>query len=398
MELTGYEKEGYGQERGKHMEIKDRRDELLLMVAVSGELPAGWSGYAVGSDSYAAVLVTRLKQEGELNVRRKDGIKGYLLRARAKRYLLEAYGEDVASYLSGAVATNHVKSEPEKRLRLHRMSMVWIFFHRAGIRIFKSEKPELFPVSHPTPFKPVQEPERGWGFYYGTAEWKMETDKEIKGSRACGILAASRLYVVYNTMDSLMKWSPKTERNVRSRIELRIRRIRKEELGGAVIMGNEMQMGKRLLESDGGLKGTLFRLDDVYESVYYVPFLEEAVLQLRLLCDRDAWKRFDLFLRRALKQVNCGSPSLEAGTDREGKRVYFCYLFELWQIRRILRQPLYGGGRIFCFTYQAQVLRELFPDTYAIEAIQPEKALQYLGWNHEKEEQRHGGNPIPDRK
>ncbi len=26
------------------MEIRDRRDELLLLVAVSGELPAGWSG------------------------------------------------------------------------------------------------------------------------------------------------------------------------------------------------------------------------------------------------------------------------------------------------------------------------------------------------------------------
>lgn len=46
------------------MEIRDRRDELLLLVAVSGELPASWSGYAVGSDSYAAVLVTRLKGKG----------------------------------------------------------------------------------------------------------------------------------------------------------------------------------------------------------------------------------------------------------------------------------------------------------------------------------------------
>ena len=71
------------------MEIRDRRDELLLLVAVSGELPAGWSGYAIGSDSYAAVLVTQLKKEGDLTVRSKDGMKGYLLRVRAKRYLLE---------------------------------------------------------------------------------------------------------------------------------------------------------------------------------------------------------------------------------------------------------------------------------------------------------------------
>ena len=61
------------------MEIRDRRDELLLLVAVSGELPAGWSGYAIGSDSYAAVLVTQLKKEGDLTVRSKDGMKGCLL-------------------------------------------------------------------------------------------------------------------------------------------------------------------------------------------------------------------------------------------------------------------------------------------------------------------------------
>ncbi len=77
-------------------------------------------------------------------------MKGYLLRVRAKRYLLEEYGEDVEPYLSGAGATSHVKSEPEKRLRLHRMSMVWVFCHRADIRIFKSDKPELFPAVHRT--------------------------------------------------------------------------------------------------------------------------------------------------------------------------------------------------------------------------------------------------------
>ena len=59
----------------------------------------------------------------------------------------------------------------------------------------------------------------------------METDKEIKGSRACGILLASSFYVVYNTMDSLMKWAPKTERNLRNRMELRMKRSWSVEWG-----------------------------------------------------------------------------------------------------------------------------------------------------------------------
>ena len=102
----------------------DRKDELLLLIAVSGEIPSDWIGRAVGSESYAAVLLTRLKREGEVKLRSKDGIRGYLLRNKAKQYLLVHYWDDVRLYLSGANSTNHVKSEPEKRLRLHRMSMV----------------------------------------------------------------------------------------------------------------------------------------------------------------------------------------------------------------------------------------------------------------------------------
>lgn len=379
------------------MEIRDRRDELLLLVAISGELPAGWVGYAVGSDSYAAALVTRLKKEGCLTVRSKDGIKGYLLRDRAKRYLLEVYGEDVAPYVSGAGATSHVKSEPEKRLRLQRMSMVWVFCHRAGIRIFKSDKPELFPAIH----RAAGDLARAEGLpaaYYGTAEWKLETDKEIKGSRACGILASNQFYVVYNTMDSLMKWTSKTERNLKSRMEFRLKKNRNRELKGAIIMGDRMEMGRRLLLSDGGVKGTLFRLDDVYESVYYVPFMMEAMVQMWLLCDTEAQKRFYSFLCRALKEVREDLSGLEAGTDSEGKRVYFCYLFELWQIRRMLGQPFRGGGRVFCFTYQAQTLRELLPETFAIEAIRPDKVCRYLGWRCGEEGNQNGGNPSINRK
>lgn len=368
----------------RNMDIKDKRDELLLLVAVSGEMPSDWICYAVGSESYAAALLTRLKKDGELLLRKKDGIKGYLLRTKAKRYLLSMYADDVSPYLSGSASTNHIKSEPEKRIRLHRMSMIWVYYHRAGIRIFKSEKPELFPVFHPV--NPAQErnlKEKVYS-YYGTSEWKLETDKEIKGSRACGILAADQMYLVYNTMDSLMKWAAKTERNLRTRMELRFRKNGYEKFGGAIIMGSQIDMGKRLLESDGGIKGTLFRLDDVYEKVYYIPFSEEANLQLWLLCDLNGQTKLNTFLSGTLKEIRNDCFSLEAGTDQNGKRVYFCYLFELWQIQRIRTQPFYMGGRVFCFTYQAKLLQELLPKSFTIEAIQPEKVCQYLGWEMQR--------------
>ena len=358
----------------------DRKDELLLLIAVSGEIPSDWIGRAVGSESYAAVLLTRLKREGEVKLRSKDGIRGYLLRNKAKQYLLVHYWDDVRLYLSGANSTNHVKSEPEKRLRLHRMSMVWIYFHRAGIRIFQSEKPKLFPVFHQVPFDsstiigstPVS--------YYGTMEWKQETDMEIKGSRACGVLAADQFYVVYNTMGNLMKWTPKIERNLKSRLEIRLRKCRQILPGGAIIMGVGMEMVQRILISDGGLKGNLFSLDDVYESYYYIPFYAEAAIQLRLLGSESDGVRFYRFLCGALKSVNNDRFSPEAGEDENGTPVYFCYLMDLWQIKRIMSLSIRKGGRIFCFTYQAEVLRLLVPKWFQVEAIRPEKVYRYLGW------------------
>ena len=121
-----------------------KREELLLLTALSGELPADWVGFAVGSDSYAAILITKMKAEGELKLRSRDGIRGYLLRAKAKRTLWECYPEDVRDFLSGSSCTNHVKSEPEKRMRLHRMSMVWIFADMPGLKYFQAENPVYF--------------------------------------------------------------------------------------------------------------------------------------------------------------------------------------------------------------------------------------------------------------
>lgn len=358
-----------------------RRDELLLLIAVSGELPADWVGRAAGSDSYGAALLTRLKRDGFIKLRSGGGLRGYMLRARGKRYLLDTYPEEIASYLTGAVCTNQIKSEPEKRLRLHRMSMVWVFCHRAGIRIFAGEKPELFPALRPIPSGLQKGSEAGPGTwsYYGTSEWKQEKDKEIKGSRACGILAGECYYVVYNTMDSLMKWVPKTERNLKSRMEFRLRGNPGKRLTGSIIMGTGMDMIKRLLDSDGGLKGDLFCLDDIYELIYFIPFISEAALQLYLLCSQHEKTRFNQFLSSSLTTVEKEEIGPEAGKDQDGNLVYFCYQLELWQLQRI-RLRMWRGGRIFCFTYQARTLREIFPDNFEVEAIRPERVYQYLGW------------------
>ena len=358
----------------------DKRDELLLLIAVSGELPADWVGAAVGSESYGAVLLTRLKRDGEIKLRNRDGLRGYILREKAKRYLKDKYGLAAEPFLYGSSSTNHVKSEPEKRLRLYRMSQVWIFCRRAGIGVFAGEKPELFGSGYHGANGDAATQGSGVS-YYGTAEWKLPTDQEIKGSRACGLLTGTCAYVVYNTMDSLMKWAEKTERNLKSRLEIRLRRNWNLPLAGAVFMGTGEGMAGRLLSSEGGVKENLFALDDVYERYYYVPLKKEAALQLLLLASEEGRRKLRNFLCSALEESYEDGTRLEDGRDKTGRPVYFCYLMELWKVRRIAAQPFGRSARIFCFTYQAAEFRTLFPDWIAIEAIDPERVRNFLGWD-----------------
>ena len=60
-----------------------KEDVLLRLIAISGEMPAELVREVVGSESYAAVLVTKLKKEGFISVRNSGGYKGYILRSKS---------------------------------------------------------------------------------------------------------------------------------------------------------------------------------------------------------------------------------------------------------------------------------------------------------------------------
>ena len=103
------------------------------------------------------------------------------------------------------------------------------------------------------------------GGYYGTLEFKGGMAKEIGGSRACGVLLSPGMpLIVYNTMESLMKWAKKTERTMRSRMEAVFRGKGYRGPARAVMFGNRMDMLERLLESDGGLNTTANKIVSFY--------------------------------------------------------------------------------------------------------------------------------------
>ena len=76
-------------------EIKEQKatqsDRLLLAIGVCRELPYELAAQVTGSASYTAALITKLKKEGMIGCRSRDGLKGYVLYEKGRRYLMENY-------------------------------------------------------------------------------------------------------------------------------------------------------------------------------------------------------------------------------------------------------------------------------------------------------------------
>lgn len=349
----------------------DKGEILLSLIAVSGELQADMAAYVVGSSSYAAALVTKLKKDGWIRVRNREGVKGYILRAKGKKWLMDRYPGIFTEYFSGSVETNHVKSEPARRLRLHRMSMAWAFCYRMGVAVFPMDKPA---------FPPVVKNMGTGGIYYGAPECKGDSDK-VKGSRACGLLdCKERLFVVYHTMGQRMKWAKKMERSMRQFAEGVFWKQGAFLRADAVMIGNTMETLQLLLESDGGLKGNLFQADDIYEHWYFFSMQSESRIQLSLVINERVGKLFYAFLCQSLEREKEKEYSLADGYDRQGNPVYFCYELELCRLMRI-KQELgfqHGRGTVVCLDFQVGTLQKYFGKEVEILAILSEKVTEYI--------------------
>ena len=351
--------------------MQTKRDILLKMIAISGELPSYLVCMIIGSPSYAASLITVMRKEGYIHTRAKDGIRGYILTKRAKTYLLNHYETDMRDYLTGASETNHVKSEKEKRLRLHRMSLAWTHFFMQGCLIFPSEKPEIFSEGF---FENKQV-----GTYYGSQELKGGTDK-IKGSRACGLFTKKgAAFVVYQTMENLLKWAKKTEYAMRAWVEGKALRHNLSWGSDAIFLGNSMEFLLQILRSTGGVKNQLFQVDETYDHYYYVPCLATAsVIQTDLIVDGKTSKLFKKFLYTMLDCVEEREFSVHAGYQNQ-QRVYFCYEMELKHLIQVkMELERKGNGVVVCLDYQAETLKKYFGEEVEMMVLVCQKVKQYL--------------------
>lgn len=209
---------------------------VLQIIAVSGEFPPAFSGHFPGGSSYIGSVIGKLKKDGLLRSYTKNGLRGLRLTASAKRLLLQKYPFDLAPYLTGTSETNSLKSEPERRLRLHRMAEALQILHNAQIPSLPWEKPSMQDwLSNPTLF-PV---------YYSSREFKSlgSLCTKIRNSRMTGVLFTEQaIFPVYNMASTFPRWAYNAEIRLKAVLQTEFCRNAQFAISGIVFGSSSMQI------------------------------------------------------------------------------------------------------------------------------------------------------------
>ena len=302
-----------------------------------------------------------LKKDGLLRTYYRDKLRGYRLGQRAKAKLLADNPERFASYLIGDAETNRLKSEPDRRFRLHRLAEVYVSMDNAGVSLYRDEKPAVF-----APEGFARERIEYPAFYSSREVKEMGIDStKIRGSRAAGILLTpDSIFVTYNSGGALMKWRYKPEMSVKTLMwsvlcQQRLAGQYRAENVCGLILGNSMELAYEILTSTGGRKHDYFMLDGSYDHFFFLTNDHQGEVALALLCDPEKTAELNRILLQGLTRKRPGLAIEHDGISPDGSPVLFCYFCDLPRITRFNTSlNLLGcSGTLICFDFQADVLR-----------------------------------------
>ena len=333
---------------------------VLQIIAVSGEFPAAFSGHFPGGSSYIGSVIGKLKKDGLLRSYTKNGLRGLRLTASAKRLLLQKYPVDLAPYLTGATETSSLKSEPERRLRLHRMAEALQILHNAQIPSLPWEKPSIQDWrSNPT-----------FPVYYSSREFKAlgSLCTKIRNSRMTGVLFTEHaIFPVYNMASSFPRWAYNAEIRLKAVLQTEFCRRSRSSVNGIVFGSSPMQIPAILNDT----AQNHFLLDGSYPHFYFLTLDHFSEVGIFQLCQPDVPGQLNEILSENLLPPSLTMPIEHDALEQDGSPVLFSYLCDLPRLHRFrcaltLRNQT---GSILCFDYQAEALREVFGTQVNITSI-----------------------------
>ncbi len=366
--------------RNRDPTLETKRFKLLQLIAISGEVPYSEIGRIIENNSYTEKLITELKTNDEIIVFNKERHKGYRLTKKSKDELISQNKMRFEFFLNGSVETNHIKSEIRRRLRLHRTAETYITMLNSKVNIFRDEKPNIFVKQDNLPLETkILKP-----CFYNSIEIKNYGDetKKINSSRMIGyLLTLSRVYIVYNTNNTVMKWSYNSEYcnylfTKHTFCNKIANNFYNSENVQILIFGKSIEMLLELLLTTIELpKKNFFRINYEFESMLFLTNDDFGETLLKLLCDENKLRAFNKILSKDYLPQYHTKFSVSDATDGNGTPVLFCCIIDLIKVSKFYAALNMNErkGIIICFDFQKEVLEKYFGDMVVIEALNFEK-------------------------
>lgn len=323
-----------------------------------GEFPTSLLSRLSGGDSYKETIVTDLKQRGLIKTYYDDGLRGLRPTSRAKKLLLADNPQRVAFYLKGNADTNHVRSEPHRRERLHRIAEASVTMKNAGASIFRDEHPAVF-----APLWKGNEEIKSPAFYTSREiKESGEFFSRTKGARAVGaLLTEENIFITYNLSNSLMKWNYRAEMRNKAFLQtfLCLNRLPEQyspESISGIMLANSMWLALDILSN---ANQQYLVLDNNFENFYFVTNDKHGEMLISLLCNPEMTDALDELLLNDLYPARPGYRVENDAMTEDDEPVLLAYKCDLKRIKKF-----YTGlklhdkrGIVYCFDYQAEALR-----------------------------------------
>ncbi len=354
----------------------NKKLKLLQLIAISGEVPYNEIGRIIDNNSYTEKLITDLKNNDEIVVINKDRYKGYRLTRKSKDNLISQNKERFEYFLTGVTETNRIKVEIRRRLRLHRTAETYITMLNSEVQIFRDEKPNIFVKEESSSV----EPNIVNHCFYNSIEIKNYGDetKKINSSRMIGyLLTINKVYIVYNSNNSVMKWSYNSEyRNYLFTKHTFCNKIANNfynsENVQILIFGKSIEVLLELLMTTIELpKKNFFRINYEFESMLFLTNDNYGETLLKLLCDENKLNAFYKILSKDYLPQNNNYFSVNDAIDKDGTPVLFCCIMDLVKVAKFYSalNMQERKGIIICFDFQKEILEKYFGDMVVIEDL-----------------------------
>lgn len=359
----------------KESDITRLKDEILHFAAISGEISPVALSRLDRSPKYIQNCLYDLMKDNMLIYSRRDDLEGYRLKPRGKHYLAETYPDRFADFFAVGNKANKVRLDLIHRRRNLHSSEIVTLMYKNGVAIFPDNKQKLY-----TPLAASSQSSQS--SYYTSYEVKDigEDGIKINNTRFNGLLRCCMGdCLLYNMGAGINKWEKAAEDRAVALIGSKLHTKVKQ-----VMMGHNMELALALLKSEGRKQDQYFRIDEMTESMCYIPITMEGDLLFRMNCLTDSMQRLKYSVLQKMGLHPC-SNSLECdGYTDEKAAVLFACDMDLKRIRNLKIGAEAGLLQVIviCFDFQAEILNRYFENRAVIRTIDAHKTAELFHFTY----------------